>query len=51
VATLVACPSRSPVGYAIVGLFVITRAIALAVRHFGHIEEKWTARLQRTESA
>jgi len=39
------------VGYAIVGLFVITWAIALGVWHFGHIEEKWTARLQQTESA
>jgi high-affinity nickel-transport protein len=39
------------VGYAIVGLFVVTWAIALAVWHFGNIEEKWTAKLQQTESA
>jgi high-affinity nickel-transport protein len=40
------------VGYAIVGLFVITWAIALAVWHFGRIEEKWTAKLrQQTEPA
>jgi high-affinity nickel-transport protein len=35
------------VGYAIVGLFVITWAVALSVWHFGHIEEKWTAHLER----
>jgi len=34
------------VGYAIVGLFVATWAIALAVWRFGHIEEKWTAHLR-----
>ncbi len=34
------------VGYAIVGLFVVTWAIALAVWRFGHIEEKWTAGLR-----
>jgi high-affinity nickel-transport protein len=38
------------VGYAIVGLFVVTWAVALAVWHFGDIEAKWTAKLaQRTE--
>ncbi len=37
------------VGYAIVGLFVATWAIALAVWRFGRIEEKWTARLQQTQ--
>jgi high-affinity nickel-transport protein len=36
------------VGYAIVGLFVATWAIALSVWHFGRIEERWTARLERT---
>jgi high-affinity nickel-transport protein len=35
------------VGYVIVGLFVITWAIALSVWHFGHIEEKWAAGLGR----
>jgi high-affinity nickel-transport protein len=35
------------VGYAIAGLFVITWAVALSVWHFGHIEEKWTADLER----
>jgi high-affinity nickel-transport protein len=34
------------VGYAIVALFVVTWALALAVWHFGHIEEKWSARLE-----
>jgi high-affinity nickel-transport protein len=33
------------VGFAIVGLFVVTWAIALAVWHFGHIEDKWQAGL------
>ena len=30
------------VGYAIVGLFVLTWLIALAVWRFGHIEQRWT---------
>ncbi|HTV99057.1 MAG TPA: HoxN/HupN/NixA family nickel/cobalt transporter [Streptosporangiaceae bacterium] len=33
-------------GFVIVGLFIITWAGALAVWRFGHIEEKWTARMQ-----
>jgi high-affinity nickel-transport protein len=33
------------VGYAIVGLFVVTWAIALAVWRFGRIEEKWSGGL------
>ena len=33
------------VGYAIVGLFVVTWAVALAVWHFGRIEEKWSSDL------
>lgn len=39
------------VGYAIVALFVLTWAIALAVWRFGRIEEKWSAKLQQTEPA
>ena len=39
------------VGYVIVALFVITWMIALAVWHFGNIEEKWSAKLRQTESA
>jgi nickel/cobalt transporter (NiCoT) family protein len=39
------------VGYAIVGLFVITWVVALAVWHFGNIEERWTAKLRPTEPA
>jgi high-affinity nickel-transport protein len=35
------------VGYAIVGLFVVTWAAALAIWHFGRIEERWTASLPR----
>ena len=34
------------VGYFIVGLFVATWAVALAVWHFGRIEERWSARLE-----
>jgi high-affinity nickel-transport protein len=36
------------VGYAIVGLFVLTWGIALAVWHFGHIEERWSTKLQES---
>jgi len=39
------------VGYGIVGLFVVTWVIALAVWRFGHIEEKWSARLQTADPA
>lgn len=38
------------IGYVIVGMFVITWAIALAVWRFGRIEERWTARLQPRDS-
>jgi high-affinity nickel-transport protein len=34
------------VGYVIVGLFVLTWAVAHAVWHFGHIEERWSAHLE-----
>jgi nickel/cobalt transporter (NiCoT) family protein len=34
-------------GYVIVGLFVLTWMIALAVWRFAHIEERWGANLQR----
>jgi high-affinity nickel-transport protein len=30
------------VGFAIVGLFVLTWAVAVAVWRFGRIEERWT---------
>ena len=36
------------VGYFIVGLFVVTWAAALAVWHFGRIEEKWSSRVQES---
>ena len=39
------------VGYAIVGIFTLTWGIALAVWHFGRIEERWSARLQQARSA
>ena len=35
------------VGYVIVGLFVLTWMVALAVWRFGRIEERWGANLQR----
>ena len=39
------------VGFAIVGLFVVTWVIALAIWRFGRIEEKWTAHLLVVEPA
>jgi high-affinity nickel-transport protein len=33
------------IGYVIVGLFVVTWAVALLVRRFAHIEERWAAKL------
>src|SRR6201999_1363322 len=35
-------------GYGIVGLFFLTWAIAIAIWHFGRIEERWTADLRPT---
>jgi nickel/cobalt transporter (NiCoT) family protein len=32
-------------GFVIVGMFIITWAIALSVWHYGHIEERWSAHL------
>jgi nickel/cobalt transporter (NiCoT) family protein len=37
-------------GYAIVGLFVLTWAVAYAVWRFGRIEEKWSAHVQGRSS-
>jgi nickel/cobalt transporter (NiCoT) family protein len=34
------------VGYAIIGLFVLTWVIAVTVWKYGRIEEKWSAGLQ-----
>ncbi len=28
-------------GFVIVGIFVVTWAVALAIWHFGHVEERW----------
>jgi high-affinity nickel-transport protein len=36
------------IGFAIVGLFVVTWAVALAVWRFARIEEKWAAHVGRT---
>ncbi len=38
-------------GFVIVGMFVATWAIALAVWRFGRIEERWSAHLSETETA
>lgn len=38
------------VGFAIVGLFVVTWVVALLVWRWGRIEEKWSARLSPAES-
>ena len=35
------------VGYLVVGLFVLTWALALAVWRFGRIEERWSAGVRR----
>jgi nickel/cobalt transporter (NiCoT) family protein len=34
-------------GFVIVGLFVVTWAVALLIWRFGHIEEKWTAGMRQ----
>jgi high-affinity nickel-transport protein len=39
------------VGYAIVGLFIVTWLIALAVWRYGNIERKWSAHLSDPEPA
>jgi nickel/cobalt transporter (NiCoT) family protein len=43
---LVAKLDLNLVGYAIVGMFVVTWAIALSVWHFGRIEERWSSRVR-----
>jgi len=35
-------------GFAIVGLFIVTWAVAVLIWRYGRIEEKWSARLQST---
>jgi high-affinity nickel-transport protein len=37
-------------GFVIVGIFITTWAIALAIWRYGHIEERWTAHLGDTET-
>jgi nickel/cobalt transporter (NiCoT) family protein len=32
-------------GFVIVGMFIITWAVSIAIWRWGHIEERWTARL------
>jgi high-affinity nickel-transport protein len=38
-------------GFVIVGLFIATWAVALAIWHFGRIEERWTARAAERDPA
>ncbi len=38
-------------GFVIVGMFIVTWVTALAIWKYGHIEEKWTAKLSHTTSA
>jgi high-affinity nickel-transport protein len=33
-------------GFVIVGIFILTWIAAILIWRYGHIEEKWTARLQ-----
>jgi high-affinity nickel-transport protein len=44
---VVAAMDLNLIGYAIVGLFVATWAIALTVWRLGHIEERWSAGMRR----
>ncbi len=37
-------------GFVIVGMFILTWLAALLIWRFGHIEEKWSARLQPSTS-
>ena len=39
------------VGYVIVGVFVLTWGISMAVWRYGRIEERWSARLARGSAA
>jgi nickel/cobalt transporter (NiCoT) family protein len=34
-------------GFVIVGMFIVTWVAAVLIWRYGHIEEKWTARLQQ----
>jgi nickel/cobalt transporter (NiCoT) family protein len=36
------------VGFVLVGMFLVTWAVAVTVWRFGHIEERWSAHLQET---
>jgi nickel/cobalt transporter (NiCoT) family protein len=38
-------------GFVIVGMFVLTWAVALAIWKYAHIEEKWTARLKTSDTS
>jgi high-affinity nickel-transport protein len=38
-------------GFIIVGMFVVTWAVALAIWRYGHVEERWTATLKSPEGS
>ena len=38
------------IGFVIVGVFILTWAAALAIWHFGNIEERWTAQIKDSEA-
>jgi high-affinity nickel-transport protein len=38
-------------GFVIVGMFVVTWAVAVAVWRYGNVEEKWSANLKASEMA
>jgi nickel/cobalt transporter (NiCoT) family protein len=38
-------------GFVIVGMFVVTWVVAILIWRYGHIEEKWSARLQTTDAS
>jgi nickel/cobalt transporter (NiCoT) family protein len=47
---LIASLDLNVIGYVIVGLFILTWAIAVAIWRFGHIEERWGTSLQGTST-
>ncbi len=38
-------------GFVIVGMFIATWAVAMVLWRYGHIEEKWSARLQAGDAS
>jgi nickel/cobalt transporter (NiCoT) family protein len=46
-----ATQQRNTLGFIIVGMFLATWMIALAIWRFGRIEERWSAHLSEHEAA